>query len=128
MFSDSKISENSNLSKTKCGYYLTYGIAPYLKFNIIKSILKAPYFTIMLDKSLNSVLQNEQMDIHIRYWSDEDSKIQTKYYDPKFLKRANSDTICDALLQTLNSFDEEKMLMLSMDGPTTNWAVFDKLR
>ena len=128
MFSDSKISENFKLSKTKCGYYLTYGIAPYLKSNIIKSILKAPYFTIMLDKSLNSVLQNEQMDIHIRYWSDEDSKIQTKYYDPNFLKGANSDTICDALLQTLNSFDEEKMLMLLMDGPRTNWAVFDKLR
>ena len=36
--------------------------------------------------------------------------------------------ICDALLQTLNSFDEGKMLMLSMDGPTTNWAVFDELR
>ena len=36
--------------------------------------------------------------------------------------------ICDALLQTLNSFDEGKMLMLSMDGLTTNWAVFDKLR
>ena len=36
-------------------------------------------------------------------------------YDSKFLKRANSDTICDALLHTLNSFDEEKMLMLSID-------------
>ena len=44
------------------------------------------------------------------------------------MKRAKSDTICDALLQTLNSFDEGKMLMLSMDGPTVNWAVFDKLR
>ena len=68
------------------------------------------------------------MDIQIRYWSDEDCKVQTKYYDSKFLKRANSDTIFDALLQTLNSFDEGKMLMLSMDGPTTNWVVFDKLR
>ena len=127
MFSDSKIAENFKLSKTKCGYYLTYGIAPCLKSNITKSILKAPYFTIMFDESLNSVLQNEQMDIQIRYWSDEDCKVQTKY-DSKFLKRANSDTICDALSKTLNSFDEGKMLMLSVDSPTTNWAVFDKLR
>ena len=29
MFSDSEIAENFKLSKTKCGYYLTYGIAPY---------------------------------------------------------------------------------------------------
>ena len=86
MFSDGKIAENFKLSKTKCGYYLTYGIAPYLKSNITKSILKAPYFTIMFDESLNSVLQNEQMDIQIRYWSDEDCKVQTKYYDSKVLK------------------------------------------
>ena len=105
MFSDSKIAQNFKLSKTKCRYYLTYGIAPYLKSNITKSILKVPYFTIMFNESLNSVLQNEQMDIQIRYWSDEDCKVQTKYYDSKFLKRTKSDTICDALLQTLNSFD-----------------------
>ena len=55
MFSDGKISENFKLSKTKCGYYLTYGIAPYLKSSITKSIFKAPYFTIMFDESLNSV-------------------------------------------------------------------------
>ena len=84
MFSDSKIAENLKLSKTKCGYYLTYGIAPYLKSNITKSILKAPYFTIMFNESLNSVLQSEQMDIQIRYWSDEDCKVQTKYYDSNF--------------------------------------------
>ena len=82
----------------------------------------------MFAESLNSVLQNEQMDIQTRYWSDEDCKVQTKYYDSKFLKRANSDTICDALLQTLNSFDEGKMLMLSIDSLTANWVVFDKLR
>ena len=94
----------------------TYGIAPYLKSNITKSILKAPYFIIDFDESLNSVLQNEQMDIQIKYWSDEDCNIQTRYYDSKFLKRANFDTFCDALLQTLNSY-------WSMDGPTINWAV-----
>ena len=44
------------------------------------------------------------------------------------MKRANSDTICDALLQMLNIFDEGKMLMLSMDDPMMNWAVFNKLR
>ena len=81
----------------------------------------------MFNESLNSVLQSEQMDIQIRYWSDEDCKVQTKYYDSKFLKRANTDTIYDALLQTLNSFEEGKMLMLSRDGPTMNWVVFDKL-
>ena len=54
----------------------------------------------MFRESLNSVSQNEQMDIQIRYWSDEDCKAHTKYYDSKFFERATSDTICDALLQT----------------------------
>ena len=65
MFLDSKITENFKLSKTKCRYYLTYGIAPYLKSNITKSILKASYFAIIFYESLNLVLQNEYtiMDI-----------------------------------------------------------------
>ena len=29
IFSNSKIAENFKPSKTKCGYYPTYGIAPY---------------------------------------------------------------------------------------------------
>ena len=82
----------------------------------------------MFDESLNWVLQNEQIDIKIRCWSDENCKVQTKYYDSNFLERANSDTICDAILQTLSNFDEGKMIMLSMDDPTTNWVVFEKLR
>ena len=61
----------------------------------------------MFNENLNSVLGNEQMDIQIRYWSDEDCKLQTKH-DSKVLKRANSDTIYDTLSQTLNSFDEGK--------------------
>ena len=119
MFSDSNIAENFKLSKTKSDI-MTYGIVPYLKSNITNSVLKASYFTIISDESVNSVLQNKQMDMQIRYWSDEDCKAQTKYYDSKFLKGADSDTSCDALLQTLSSFDKGKMLMLSMDGPTMN--------
>ena len=44
------------------------------------------------------------------------------------MERANSDTICDAILQTLSNFDEGKMIMLSMDDPTMSWVVFEKLR
>ena len=127
MFLDSKISENFKRSKTKCGYYLTYGIAPYVKSNITKSILKAPCFTIMFDENLNSALQNEQMDIQIRHWSDEGHKVQTKYYESRFLKRATSDTICDAVNLRCNTICGE-FIMLSMDGPTTNLVVCDKLK
>ena len=59
----------------------------YLTCNSTKSILEAPYFKIMLNKSLNSVMQNKQMDIQIRYWLDEDCKVQKKH-GLKFLKRA----------------------------------------
>ena len=56
MFSNSKIAENFKLVKQNVK---TYGIAPYLKSSITKSIFKAPYFTIMFDESLNSVLQSD---------------------------------------------------------------------
>ena len=31
MFSDSKIAESFKLGKTKCGYFINYGLAPFLK-------------------------------------------------------------------------------------------------
>ena len=127
MFADSTIAQSFQLSKTKCGYYINYGIAPFLKSKIENAIKMSPFFTLMFDESLNSYLQNEQMDLQMRFWSEELCKVETKYFESKFLNRANSETICEALVETLKTFDESKMLMLAMDGPSTNWAVVDKL-
>ena len=42
------------------------GIAPHFNTMLLGNIEKSPFFTVSFDESLNKVLQNEQIDIHVR--------------------------------------------------------------
>ena len=51
MFPDSTTAKSFTLGKTKCGYYITYGIAPYFG-DLIKSLInKSPCFSLSFDES-----------------------------------------------------------------------------
>ena len=71
MFSDSKIAESFKLGKTKCGYFINYGLAPFFKTNLIKSVKDSSFFAASFDENLNRIYQDEQIDVHIRYWDNE---------------------------------------------------------
>ena len=58
------------MSKTKCAYLINYGIAPYLRDNLLKDIKDSPYFSFSFDETLNRVVQDQQMDVQIRYFKD----------------------------------------------------------
>ena len=47
----------------------------------------SPYFVIFYDESLNRIVQDEQMDIQIRYWNKSFGVVETRDFDSKFLKR-----------------------------------------
>ena len=63
MFADSKVAKSFQLSKTKCGYFITYGLAPYVKGLLMKKIQSSPFFVLSFDESLNIIIQKEQMDL-----------------------------------------------------------------
>ena len=67
MFNDSAIAKPFQLGSTKCAY-MTHGIGPYYKTKLIDKIKSASYFVASYDESLNRNFQEEQMDIHIRYF------------------------------------------------------------
>ena len=69
MFTDSKIIKSFQLSKTKCGY-INFGLVPYFKELLLKEIKASDCFRISFDESMNKVLQEEQMDVQIRYWNE----------------------------------------------------------
>ena len=70
MFSDSKIASSFQLSETKCGYFITYGIASHFKEPLLKDVNLSPFLVFSFDESLNEVFQKEQMDLQIRYWDN----------------------------------------------------------
>ena len=70
MFPDSEVASSFTLGKTKCAYFMNYGIAPHFKNFLTKAITESPFYSLPYDESLNTVIQSCQMDVGIRYWDD----------------------------------------------------------
>ena len=102
-------------------------ISTFFKTNLIKSIEDSPFFAASFDESLNRIYQYEQMDVHIHYWDNEKGLVKTNYLDSRFVFRPNADNLHDELHNALQSLPEKNMLQMSMDGPNTNWKVFELL-
>ena len=128
MFLDSEIAKCFKLSKTKSAYYVVYGLGPYFKEELLQSIRASPYFSLLFDESLNHDLQKEQMDVQVRFWNEAAGEVQTRYLDSRFFNRPNADNITGEILKVLELLPAAKMIMLSMDGPNTNWKVFENMK
>lgn len=128
MFPDSNVAKSFQLSKTKCGYLINYGLAPYFRELLNKLVMSSPFFTISYDESMNKVLQKEQMDLQVRFWDDTLKQVRTRYLSSTFLQRPNAKNLLDCLLEELKKFSPSKLLQLSMDGPNVNWNVFELLK
>ena len=84
---------------------ITHGIGPYYKTKLIDKIKSRSYFVASYDESLNRNFQEEQMDIHIRYFDCNKNMVETKYFDSCFLKRRNRLSLHDCLLKSVDSLD-----------------------
>ena len=65
MFGEEEVLSKFSLSKTKCAYIINYGIAPYFKELLTQCIKELPFYSTLFDESLNSKMQEQQMDIQI---------------------------------------------------------------
>ena len=75
---------------------------------------------------MNSVLQQEQMDIHIRFWGCENFLVKTRYFNSQFMYRANQDNLYQSITGSMEGLPKTNMNQLSMDGSNTNWALLEK--
>lgn len=120
MFPDSEIAKRFQMSKTKIGYFITFGLAPYFRKALLANIRNSPYFSIMFDESLNKIFQEEQMDVQVRFWDNASNLAATRYLDSQFLHRPNAINLVKALDAALTELNVSLMIHLSMDGPNTN--------
>ena len=102
MFNDSRIAMAFTLGKTKCGCYINYSIAPFYNKLLIKSVKSPLYFVCSFDESLNRIFQDEQMDIQIRLWDNEEGVVKTNYLNSQFIKRPNAENLHNELHTSLN--------------------------
>ena len=81
MFGDNDAIKNFSPSKAKCSYLINFGLAPCFKDKLSLAIKVLPFYSVLFDESTNLVLQEKQMDIHIRFWDSENSLVKTRYFD-----------------------------------------------
>ena len=67
MFKDSQIAAKMKFGIKKCSYFIKYGLAPYIKEQLEKYISSSPLYVVSFHESMNSLLQNEQIDVAIRF-------------------------------------------------------------
>ena len=87
MFSDSEIAKSFTRSRTKCTYYINYGIAPYFKEILLNQLQASPYFVVSYDKSMQSDFTRRANGCTCSFFFNEESGlVETRYFDSTFLR------------------------------------------
>lgn len=128
MFPDSEIALKLKLHKTKISYTILYGLAPYFHGELLEMCSQCEHFVAGFDESLNKICQKGQMDVMIRFWSDKDNEVCTRYYGSVFLGHATAADLLDGFLKALSGLDVKKLMQVSMDGPNVNKKFLQDLK
>ena len=70
-----------------------------------------------------------QMDINIHFWSKAKKNACVRYYDSKFFGHATTNDLLSSFNEITKFIDSEnKIIQISMDGPSANWKLFELIQ
>ena len=129
MFPVSNIVKNFACGKTKCSYFVTYGLAPYFKSLLNDTFSSLDCFVAMFDESYNktSFLKRVQMDLHVHFWDIDNDCVATRYFNSTILGKAAAQDIYENFNECISELDENKLLQVYSDGPNINLAFLNLL-
>ena len=122
---DSRIAHNMSCGPTKLSYLICFGIAPFIKQQLLADLKKAPCFVISFDESFNQELPKEQIDVIVRYFSK--NKVVSRYLTSSFLGHTKTEDLKRDCEEAAKDFDKKVLAQVSMDGTNVNWKMYDKL-
>ena len=67
------------------------------------------------------------MDVNTGFFNNTTNMVVIRYLDSKFLERPNADNVFTCIRESISGLSESKFLQLSMDDPSVNSVVLDKL-
>ena len=126
LFPDKKIPEQLELGRTKLGYLLQYGLAPYYKEQLFSSLLSVtgfvPKFVSCFYEAFNHISKWKQMDVLVFYFHEEKQQVVTSYIGSHFLGHANTKETFQSIQAVHGRLDlTHNLVQVSMDGPNVNW-------
>lgn len=126
MFPDSEIAKKYQLSETKGRYMAVFGLGPYFYQSMLKKVQERGPFTLLFDESLNHKTQTKQMDVLVRFW--EAGQVKSRYLTSTFMGHGTAVDMEKHFYSASKGLDLNKLIQLSMDGPSVNWKFFDSLQ
>ncbi|XP_055551549.1 uncharacterized protein LOC129733946 [Wyeomyia smithii] len=129
MFPDSDIAASFELGRTKIGYLITYGLAPYFSQKILGVLTQLSEFVVGFDESLNKIAQKQQMDIVVRYWCTQKNEVVSRYVGSAFLTSTRAKDLLQGLKIQFNENPSvlNNIIQISMDGPNVNFCLLKEL-
>lgn len=82
MFPDSDIAHSFACGSDKTAYISKFGVAPYISEQLVADANK-DVFVLMFDESLNQTTKTKQLDLHVRYWCEDN--VQSRYAGSQFM-------------------------------------------
>ena len=128
MFSDSKIAANYLMSESKFRYVTTFGLSPYFTRKLLNDVKQSPAHALLFNESLNEEIQNKQLDVHVRYWSSENCRMESRYLTSLFIGHSRTHDILNHYEEATKDLDPAKTWNIGMDGPNINLAFERELR
>lgn len=129
MFPDSTIASKMEISRTKIGYFVNHGLAPYFKKNLLSMVESCSDVVIGFDETFNKIAQRQQMDISVGFWNPDKQEVQRRYVGSAFLTSTRAEDLLSGIKTCFEANPKilQRMSQLSMDGPNVNWRLFNDL-
>ena len=92
----STIAKNFSCGESKTGYFVKFGIAPYVKDELIESVSNERY-VILFDESLNKAIKSKQLDITFDFGTQRTTKWSPITLHRNSLARRKQQIFCKLL-------------------------------
>ena len=115
-----------SLGRSKVSYMISDGLGPYFQELLCKTIRKEGNpFTLQFDETV-TVQNQKQLDLLIRFWSEEKGEVVTCFLKALFFGHAKGDIVADSIVSTVEEvgLNKEQFLSIGSDGPNVNKTIW----
>ena len=129
MFPESEIARAYKQSETKVMYSIKFGIAPFLKQQMMNRLKGVP-FTFKFDETTACQVK-KQYDAYVQFWDiAKNNEVITAYLGSLFVGHCSADQLVEHFTHFINELklDPQLFIGLGMDGPNVNLSFEKKLR
>ena len=127
MLPDLQIAAKYSQEETKFKYVVQFGLAPFVKDELITEVQKTPY-SCKFDKTTNSQVK-KQYDGSVSFFWKKLRKIVTLYCGTLFIGHCMADNLVDIFFEFVRDLglDFNLLLALGINGPNVNKSFKSKL-